>query len=86
MPLSQVGPYMVLGSRPPHWRTVLGLASRQQPASYWDIIGRDNPRKGAATVRREPRRREPADGMPQDAVRPRATIRFGLADPSDPRC
>jgi transposase-like protein len=29
------------------FETVLGLASRHQPTSYWDIIGRDNPRKGA---------------------------------------
>jgi hypothetical protein len=30
------------------FETVLGLASRRQPTSYWEIIGRDNPRKGVA--------------------------------------
>jgi len=52
------------------FETVLGLASRHQPTSYWDIIGRDNPRKGSATVRRQPRRRKTADGIRQDPVRP----------------
>src|SRR5271156_3116327 len=40
------------------FETILGLASRRQPTSYWEIIGRDNPRKGVATVRRQPRRRK----------------------------
>lgn len=42
------------------FETILGLASHQLPTSYWDIIGRDNPRKGAATVRRRPQRRKTA--------------------------
>ena len=29
------------------FETLLGLAARHEPASYWDIIKRDNPRKGA---------------------------------------
>ena len=49
------------------FETVLGLASRHQPTNYWDIIGRDNPRKGLATVRRQPRRRKTATGTRQDA-------------------
>jgi predicted RNA-binding Zn-ribbon protein involved in translation (DUF1610 family)/transposase-like protein len=48
------------------FETVLGLASRRQPTSYWEIIGRDNPRKGVATVRRQPRRRKTATGIRQD--------------------
>jgi hypothetical protein len=34
--------------------------------SYWDIVGRDNPRKGVPTVRRQPRRRKTVTGMQQD--------------------
>jgi len=30
------------------FETLLGLAVRHKPASYWDIIQRDNPRKGEA--------------------------------------
>ena len=29
------------------FETLLGLAADHEPASYWDIIKRDNPRKGA---------------------------------------
>jgi transposase-like protein len=29
------------------FETILGLASHHEPASYWDIIGRANPRQGA---------------------------------------
>ena len=53
------------------FETVFGLASRRQPTSYWDIIGRDNPRKGVATVRRQPRRRRTATGTRQDGSSPR---------------
>jgi ISXO2-like transposase domain len=48
------------------FETILGLASRHHPTSYWDIVGRDNPRKGVPTVRRGPRRRRTATGMRQD--------------------
>src|SRR5215469_18417629 len=41
-------------------RKALGLASHHHPTSYWDIVGRDNPRKGMPTVRRQPRRRRTA--------------------------
>ena len=50
------------------FETVLGLASHHHPTSYWDIIGRDNPRRGMATVRRRPRRRKTATGIRQDGV------------------
>jgi hypothetical protein len=45
---------------------MLGLASHHLPTTYWDIIGRDNPRKGVPTVRRQPRRRKTATGMQAD--------------------
>jgi hypothetical protein len=38
---------------------------------FQDIIGRDNPRKGVATVRRQPRRRKTATGTRQDGSSPR---------------
>jgi len=44
-------------------RNVLGLASHHEPASYWDIIGRANPRQGTPALRRAPRRRKTAGGM-----------------------
>jgi predicted RNA-binding Zn-ribbon protein involved in translation (DUF1610 family)/transposase-like protein len=52
------------------FETMLGLASHHHPTSYWDIVGRDNPRKGVPTVRREPRRRRTATGMRADRSRP----------------
>src|ERR1700676_3997834 len=52
------------------FETMLGLASHHHPTSYWDIVGRDNPRKGAPTVRRAPRRRRTATGMRADGSRP----------------
>ena len=33
---------------------------------HWDIIGRANPRKGDATLKRAPPRRKTATGMRQD--------------------
>ncbi len=50
------------------FETVLGLTAHHAPASYWDIIGRANPRKGTATPRRAPRRRKTATGMRQDSI------------------
>jgi transposase-like protein len=32
------------------FETMLGLAAHHEPASYWDIIKRDNPRKGRQTL------------------------------------
>jgi hypothetical protein len=49
------------------FETILGLAAHQQPASYWDIIGRANPRKGTLALRRAPRRRKTATGMRHDS-------------------
>jgi len=52
------------------FETLLGLAAQHEPASYWDIVKRDNPRKGVQTARRAPRRRKTATGMRQDGASP----------------
>jgi predicted RNA-binding Zn-ribbon protein involved in translation (DUF1610 family)/transposase-like protein len=36
------------------FETVLGLASHRSPASYWSIVGRENPRKSTSTAARTP--------------------------------
>ena len=48
------------------FEALLRLAAHHAPASYWDIVKRDNPRKGVQTPRRAPRRRKTATGMRQD--------------------
>lgn len=53
------------------FETVLGLAVQQTPTSYWDIIGREDPRKGVQTPRRNVRRRRAVDGMRDDGTGPR---------------
>jgi len=52
------------------FETVLGLATDHQPTPYWDIIGRENPRKGTHMSRRNVRRRRTADGMREDGAEP----------------
>lgn len=42
------------------FETMLGLATHNQPAGYWEVIGRDNPRKGDIVV-----------SVPRGAGRPR---------------
>ena len=53
-----------------NWRVsfdkILELALQQEPISYWDIVGHENPRSGAETIRRRPRHRKTATGMRQD--------------------
>jgi hypothetical protein len=64
---------------------MLGLASHHHPTSYWDIVGRDNPRKGVPTVRRQPRRRRTATDMrqtDQDLPKTRTLPRFGFDPPA----
>ena len=51
------------------FETILRLAAHHEPANYWDIIGRANPRKGNPALRRAPRRRKTATGMRQDSPR-----------------
>ena len=48
------------------FETILGLALHHEPAGYWDIIGRANPRQGTPALRRAPRRRKTAGGMRPD--------------------
>ena len=52
------------------FEALLGLAAHHAPASYWDIVQRDNPRKGVQPIRRTPRRRKTATGMRQDGAPP----------------
>ena len=52
------------------FEALLGLAAHHAPASYWDIVQRDNPRKGVQTIRRTPRRRKTATGMRQEGAPP----------------
>jgi len=56
------------------FETLLGLAAQHEPASYWDIVKRDNPRKGVQTARRAPRRRKTATGMRQDGASPASGV------------
>ena len=57
------------------FEALLGLAARYEPASYWDIVKRDNPRKGAEPLRPAPRRRKTAIGMRQDGAPPAQGVR-----------
>ncbi len=57
------------------FETMLGLAAHHEPASYWDVIGRANPRKGDVALRRAPRRRKTAAGMRQDGSAGTQTVR-----------
>jgi hypothetical protein len=52
--------------RRPSFDTLIRLALAQKPTGYWDMVGRENPRRGVPTVRRNPRRRRTANGMRQD--------------------
>ena len=51
------------------------LAAHYEPASYWDIVKRDNPRKRAETLRRAPRRSKTATGRRQDGAPPAQGVR-----------
>ena len=57
------------------FEALLGLAAHYEPASYWDIVKRDNPRKRAETLRRAPRRSKTATGMRQDRAPPAQGVR-----------
>src|SRR5271157_6304258 len=69
----------------------VGHATHNQPAGYWEVIGRNNPRKGDIVVRRAPRRRKTATGMRQDGsndgqaeVQTRASDREPKLDADEP--
>jgi len=51
------------------FEALLGLAAHYEPASYWDIVKRDNPRK------RVPRRSKTATGRRQDGAPPAHGVR-----------
>src|SRR5262249_222609 len=52
---------------PLNWRSSFATLRRlERPRSYWDIIGRENPRSGIPTSRQRPRRRKTATGMRED--------------------
>lgn len=57
------------------FEALLGLAAHYEPASYWDIVKQDNPRKRAETLRRVPRRSKTATGMRQDGLPPAQSVR-----------
>ena len=57
------------------FEALLGLAAHYEPASYWDIVKRDNPRKRAETLRRAPRRSKTATRMRQDGAPPAQGVR-----------
>lgn len=61
------------------FETLLGIATHHPPASYWDIIGHANPRKGNVVIRRAPRRRKTANGMRTDG-----SAAAEAADPHQP--
>ena len=54
------------------FETILGLSAEHSPISYWDIIGRENPRKGDETKRKSARRRKTEGGVQVDGTGPRA--------------
>ena len=56
------------------FETLLGIASRRRPVGYWDIAGRENPRKGDTAVRKTPRRRKTLPACAETA-RPKRVIR-----------
>lgn len=47
---------------------LLQLAVHDKRPTYWDMVGRDNPRKGNRTIRRKSRRRKAAAGMREDGA------------------
>lgn len=56
------------------FETLLGLAARRAPTSYWDIAGRPNPRKGKLVARRRVRRRKAVTGLRRDGFRKRTQL------------
>lgn len=64
------------------FETILGLASHHESASYWDIIGRANPRQGIPALRRAPRRRKQRVECAQTVpAKSRPTAKFRLQKP-----
>ena len=53
------------------FKTILGLAAHQASTSYWEIIGKENPRKGDEMKRKNTRRRKTANGVQVDGTGPK---------------
>ena len=53
-------------ARYPSFDTLIRFALERKPISHWEMMGRDNPRKGIPTARRNSRYRKTATGMRQD--------------------
>lgn len=53
------------------FQTTLGLASQHEPTSYWDIIGKENPRIGVEMKRKNAHRRKTVAGVQVDGTGPR---------------
>jgi hypothetical protein len=68
--------------RQPSFDTLIELALDQKPMTHWDIVGRENPRKGTPTVRRNPRHRRTATGMRQDGSGSIRALPVSAAPPS----
>lgn len=54
------------------FETILGLAARHEPASYWDIVKKDNPRKRRRLLAQEPNAKT-NHVQPQDVDEPDST-------------
>ena len=63
------------------FETILGIAAKRKPTSYWDITGLANPRKGEQIIRRSTHRRKAVTGLRRDGLR----AAFKLALPTPPR-
>lgn len=61
------------------FETILGLAASHAPADYWQIIGRENPRKDDVPLRLTPRRRKTAMGMRRDGASNSPSLPHGPA-------
>ena len=68
--------------RHPSFDTLIEFAMDEKPMTHWDIVGRENPRKGTPTVRRNPRHRRTPTGMRQDGSGSIRPLRVTVGPPS----
>jgi hypothetical protein len=68
--------------RQPSFDALIEITLDQKPMTHWDIVGRENPRKGTPTVRRNPRHRRTATGMRQDGSGSIRPLRVTVGPPS----
>ena len=57
-----------LPKRQASFDAMIDLLLDHEPMGYWNLVGRENPRKGIPTIRRSPRCRKTANGMQQDCL------------------